>query len=131
MMKILFVCVENACRSQMAEGIFNHLVKGKHNAFSAGVSLAGRVNPLAIEVMGEIGIDVSNQKPKLIDIETVKDMDKAISMGCIDSCPAIKIDKNWEIEDPKDKGIEKFREVREIICQKVKDLIQRIENEDT
>lgn len=111
----------------MAESIFNHLSKGKHKAFSAGTSIAKEVNPLAIKVMEEIGIDISSQKPKLIDLKIIKDMDKIISMGCVDGCSAIKMDENWKIEDPKDKGIEKFREIREIIFQKVKDLIQRIE----
>jgi len=126
-MKILFVCVENACRSQIAEGIFNYSAKDKHKAFSAGISIAREANPLVIKVMEEIGIDISGQKPKLIDLEMVKDMDKVISMGCIDGCPTIRIDENWEIEDPKDKGIEKFRKIREIIYRKVKDLIQRLD----
>ena len=85
------------------------------------------MNPLAIKVMEEIGIDTSGQKPKLIDLEMAKDMDEVISMGCIDGCPTIRIDEDWKIEDPKDKGIEKFREIREKIAQKVKDLIQRLD----
>lgn len=125
--KILFVCLENACRSQMAEGIFNHLAKARHKAFSAGISLAKEISPLAIKVMQELGIDITQQKPKLLDLEMIKNMDMVISMGCIDNCPAVKIDENWGIEDPKDKGIEKFREVREIIYQRVKDLIQRLD----
>lgn len=137
-MKILFVCVENACRSQMAEGIFNHLAKGKlrktfgllrgkHKAFSAGTSIAKEVNPLAIKVMKEIGIDIHLKKPKLVNPQMVKQTDIVISMGCLDSCIPIKIDENWAIEDPKGREIGKFREIREIIFQKVKDLIQRIE----
>lgn len=126
-MKILFVCVENACRSQIAEGIFNHLAKDKHRAFSTGISLAKEVSPLAIKVMEEINIDISQQKPKLLDLKIVKDVDRVISMGCIDGCPQVKIDENWEIEDPRGKGIEKFREVKEIIYQRIKDLIQRLE----
>lgn len=128
-MKILFICVENACRSQMAEGVFNHLAKGEHEAFSAGISTAEEVNPLAVKVMEEIGIDISDQKPKLIDLEMVTDMDKVISMGCIDKCPSVKIDEDWEIKDPKGKGIEKFRQAREMIYQKVKESIQRLDNE--
>lgn len=126
-MKILFVCAENACRSQMAEGIFNHLAKGKHKAFSAGISLAKELNPLAIKVMKEIGADIIHQKPNLFDLEMINNVDMVISMGCIDSCPAVKIDENWRIEDPNNKGIEQFCEVREIIYQKIKDLIQRLE----
>ncbi len=126
-MKILFVCVENACRSQIAEGIFNHLAKGKHKAFSAGTSLAKGVNPLVIKVMEEIGIDITQQRPELLDLKMTKNMGMVISMGCIDSCPTVKINENWGIEDPKGKEIEKFREAREIIYQKVKDLIQGLD----
>lgn len=128
-MKILFVCVENACRSQMAEGIFNYLANGKHIAFSAGISLAKKVNPLAIKVMKEINIDISAQESKLIEFEMVRSVDKVISMGCMDRCPAVKIDEDWGIEDPKGKGIKKFRQIREIVYQRVKNLIQRLDNE--
>jgi arsenate reductase len=127
MKKILFICVENACRSQMAEGIFNHLAKGKHKAFSAGTSVAKDVNHLVIEVMKEIGIDILKNTPKVLTPEMTKNMDRSISMGCINGCPLVKIDEDWAIEDPKDKGIEKMREARKIIYQKVKDLIQRLE----
>lgn len=104
------------------------MTESKHKAFSAGISLANKVDPLAIEVMKEIGIDISGQEPKMINLRLAKDADKVISMGCIDGCPAIKIDEDWEMEDPKGKGIEKFRQVRDIIYQKVKDLIQRLDN---
>ena len=129
-MKILFLCVENTCRSQMAEGIFNHLAKGKHQAFSAGISLAEKINPLAIEVTKEIGIDILIQTPKLIDLKMLKGVNKVISMGCMDKCPLVKIDEDWGIEDPKGKGIEKFRQVREIIYRKVRELIQILDNEN-
>lgn len=126
-MKILFVCVENACRSQMAEGIFNYLAKNKHKAFSAGISIAKEVNPLAIEVLKEIGIDISRNKPKLIIPEVVKNMDKIISMGCIKGCPPVKIDQDWRIDDPKGGRIDKFRKVRKEIFEKVEKLIRGLE----
>lgn len=126
-MKILFVCVENACRSQMAEAIFNHLVKGKHRALSIGTSIAEEVNPSAIKVMKEIGIDISKNEPKLLNPEMVRSVDRIISMGCLNKCPLVKIDEDWKIENPKGKGMEKFREVRQIIYQEVKDLIQRLD----
>ncbi len=126
-MKILFVCVENACRSQMAEGIFNHLAEGRHKGFSIGTSIAEEVDPSAIKVMKEINIDISKNEPKSLIPEMVKNVDRIISMGCINGCPLVKIDEDWEIGNPKDGGIEKFREVREIIYQKVKDLIQRLD----
>ncbi len=126
-MKILFVCVENACRSQMAEAIFNHLVKGEHRAFSIGTSIAEEVNPLAIKVMKEMDIDISKNEPKLLNPEMVRNVDRIISMGCVNECPLVKIDEDWNIENPKDKGIEQFREVRETVYQKVKELIQRLD----
>lgn len=125
--KILFICVENACRSQMAEGIFNHLAKGKYKALSAGTSITKQIDPLAIRVMREIKIDIAGQKPKLLDAKNVKDADRVISMGCIDNCPLVKADEDWGIEGPKGMGIEKFRQVRETIYQRVKGLIQRLE----
>ncbi len=130
-MKILFVCVENACRSQMAEGIFNHLAKGGHLGVSGGISPDRKMNPLSITVLKEIDIDISHNKPKLISPDILKGVDKIISMGCIQGCSAVRIDEDWKIEDPKGKGkgkgIEKFREVRDAIYKKVKDLVERIE----
>jgi len=113
----------------MAEGIFNHLTKGRHKAFSAGISLAKEINPLAVEVMREIGVDISGQKPKMLDHKLAKEVDKVISMGCINGCPVIKIDEDWQIEDPKGKAIDKFRQVKDIIYSKVEELIQRLDNE--
>lgn len=128
-MKILFICVENACRSQMAGGIFNHLTRGRHKAFSSGISLAKEINPLAVGVMREIGIDISSQKPKMLDHKLAKEVDKVISMGCINECPGIKIDEDWRIGDPKGKAIDKFRQSRDAIYGKVEELIQRLDDE--
>ena len=125
MKRVLFVCVENACRSQMAEGFLNALAAGKATAKSAGGNPAERVNPLAVEVMSEVGIDISEQKPKPITAEMIKESDKVILMGCgRDACPiAPREVEDWGIEDPVEKGIEKFREVRDAIRGKTEKLL--------
>jgi len=87
MIKVLFVCVENSCRSQMAEAWFNMLAKGKAIASSAGTKPAKEVDLLAIKVMEEVGISMKNQKPKALTPEMVKNFDLIVTMGCIDTCP--------------------------------------------
>lgn len=131
-LKILFVCVENAGRSQMAEGFANHYGKGKLTASSAGVMLADRVNPLVIEVMKEKGIDISKNKPKLLTTEMAQEADKIITMGCsvekICPAPLLKNVVDWNLEDPKDKSIEKVRQIRDEIEKRVLKLISEIDN---
>ena len=129
MKRVLFVCVENACRSQMAEGFFNALAGGKAVAKSAGNMPADKVNPLAVQVMREDGINISKLKPKLITAEIVKEADKVVLMGCgRNACPIIpKEVVDWQIEDPVGKGIEKFREIRDLIREKVEDLLVELE----
>jgi len=128
--KILFVCVENAGRSQMAEAFANHYGKGKLMAFSAGVMLADRVNPLVVQVMKEKGIDISKNKPKLLTTKMAEEADRIITMGCSVEkfCPAplLKNVIDWELEDPKGKPIEKVREIRDEIEKKVLKLIAEI-----
>lgn len=131
MKNVLFVCVENSARSQMAEAFFNSLSKTS-KASSAGTRPAPNVNPTAIEVMREVGIDISRSKPKLLTLEMIKAADKVITMGCISGsiCPASIVEtEDWGIEDPSGKGIEKFREVRDIIKRKVKILLENLEPE--
>ncbi len=126
-MKVLFVCVENAGRSQMAEAFAKTYGKGKVEALSAGTMPAKEVNPVVVQVMLEKGIDLSANKPKLITNQMVQDADKIIVMGCSAEgfCPAPLLNKviDWEIEDPKDKPAEKVREIRDEIEKKVKMLI--------
>jgi len=128
MKKVLFVCVENACRSQIAEAFVNKLSSGKILAFSAGVKPAEHVNPKAVEVMREIGIDISEQKPKMLTREMIGQADKVITMGCgADVCPAPLVEsEDWGIEDPSGGSIEKFREVRNEIKRRVENLIKEI-----
>ncbi|MEC7544047.1 MAG: arsenate reductase ArsC [Candidatus Thermoplasmatota archaeon] len=115
-MKLLFVCVGNSCRSQMAEGIARSL---GHEAASAGTHPATLVSPNAVLVCAEIGIDISNQQPKSVDNFFADDWDAVISMGCGVSCPAMKIDEDWELDDPVGQSIEVFRETRDAIRDRI------------
>lgn len=130
MKKILFVCVENAGRSQMAEAFANLYGKGKVVASSGGVMLADKVNPVVVEVMKEKGIDISLNRPKLLTTSMAEEADKIITMGCsVDQiCPAplLKNVIDWKLEDPKGKPIEKVREIRDEIEAKVLKLIQEL-----
>jgi len=123
--RVLFVCVENACRSQMAEGFFKAMSREKAVAKSAGNAPAANINPVAIQVMKEVGIDISKHKPKPITAEMVKEADKVILMGCgRNACPIVpKEVVDWQIEDPVGKGIEKFREIRDLIRSEVEELL--------
>ena len=131
MKKVLFVCVENAGRSQMAEAIANKYGKDKFIASSAGNKPAEKVNPVVVDVMKELGIDISDNKPKLLTAKMALDVDLIVTMGCNDQgiCPGpfFKPTIDWKLEDPKGKPIEKVREIRDEIEQKVKRLIE--ENE--
>ncbi|HKZ62286.1 MAG TPA: arsenate reductase ArsC [Nitrososphaera sp.] len=128
---ILFVCVENAGRSQMAEGFFNRCALKGYRAVSAGTKPAGQINPLAAQAMKEIGIDISGQKSKIITDDMIRDSAKAVNMGCMDSsdCPLLFLNNpiDWGIEDPKGKAIEKVREIRDEIERRVKDLAENLE----
>lgn len=123
---ILFVCVQNAGRSQMAEGFFRKYTPEGFEPMSAGTRPTSQINPLAIEVMKEIGIDISKQKPKDLSEDMMRNSDKIINMGCMDKnfCPTLFIPKviDWGIEDPKDKPIEKVREIRDEIERRIKEL---------
>jgi len=130
MKRVLFVCVENAGRSQMAEAFANHYGEGKLVASSAGVMLADRVNPLVVEVMKEKEIDISMNKPKILTMKMAEDADLIITMGCsvekICPAPLLKNVIDWELEDPKGKPIEEVREIRDEIEAKVLKLIAEI-----
>jgi arsenate reductase len=127
--RILFVCVENARRSQMAEGFAEAFGEGKLEVYSAGSRPSFRVDPLVIEVMKEKGIDLSSKKPKgLSDLPPIE-MDYLITMGCEETCPAIPAKKviEWEIPDPKGKSLDTFRKIRDIIQERVSALLKEIE----
>jgi len=132
---VLFVCVENSGRSQMAEGLFRKYASRGYTALSAGTKPSGQINPLAIQVMKEYGIDISNQKPKIVTEDMIRNADLRVIMGCMDkeSCPTLFIHNliELDIEDPKDKPIEKLREIRDDIEQKVRQLAADLVKEDS
>ena len=127
MKKILFVCVENAGRSQMAEAFAKKYGRDKFIVSSAGNKPAEKVNPVVVEVMKEKGIDLSMNKPKLITAKMAMDADLIVTMGCNDQgiCPGpfFKPTVDWSLEDPKGKPVEKVREIRDEIERRVKQLI--------
>ena len=127
---ILFVCTENSARSQMAEAFFNHYNKNEGYAgISAGTSPVEGVKPLAIKAMKEKGIDMSGQKPKMLDSGMARTAERIFTMGCINGCPMTPPDKtvDWGLEDPAGKPIEKYREVRDEIERRVKKLVSEIQ----
>ena len=132
MKNVLFVCVENAGRSQMAEAFTNKYSEGKIKATSAGTRPANSVNTTVARVMLEKGIDISGNRPKLISKDATKDADIAVTMGCYEAegiCPApmLRDAVDWNIEDPKGKPIEDVRRIRDQIEKRVKELIDQIE----
>ena len=133
MKKVLFVCIENSCRSQMAEGFARHLGKGIIEAYSAGSKPSGEVNPIAIEVMKEKGIDISSYKSKGFYDLPVKDFDYSVTLGCKDICPFAPADTHieWDIPDPKGKDKEFFRKIASEIESKIMTLIEEIKNGKT
>ena len=130
--KILFVCVENAGRSQMAEGFFKKYAPKGWASLSAGSRPTPIINPVAVQAMKEVGIDISGQKPKELSDELIRASFLKVSMGCIDKteCPAVFVGKfqDWGIEDPKGKSIDKVREIRDEIEEKVKKLVANLES---
>jgi arsenate reductase (thioredoxin) len=129
---VLFVCVQNAGRSQMAEGFFKKYAPKEYEGISAGTMPVSEINPLAVEVMREVDIDISGQKSKEITEDMIRNSSKIVNMGCMDkvSCPTLFLQNllDWNIEDPKDKQIDKVREIRDEIEQRVKELVADIKN---
>lgn len=128
MKRVLFVCVENSCRSQIAEGFAKALGKDIVEAYSAGSKPSGKVNPMAIEVMREIDIDISGQKSKGFAELPIKNFDYVITLGCKDVCPFVSAKEHieWQISDPKGKDTKFFRNVRDAIKCKVEELVRII-----
>ena len=130
---ILFVCVENAGRSQMAEAFFKKYAKNQFNVISAGTSPSSHLNPVVVSVMNELGIDLENQKPQLLSSSMIENSNKTVNMGCMDkeSCPSlfVKDVDDWNIEDPKGKSIEDVRKIRDQIKNDVLNLLNSIESD--
>lgn len=127
---VLFVCVHNAGRSQMAAGYLNHLAGDRIQVLSAGTEPKDQINPVAIEAMAEEGIDIANNSPKVLTEEAVKDSDYVITMGCGDKCPFFpgKTYLDWPLKDPAGQSIEDVRPIRDEIRTKVENLIKEIDS---
>ena len=126
--RIVFVCVENARRSQMAEGFANAFGRERLEVYSAGSRPSSQIDPLVIEVMKEKGIDLSGTRPKgLNDLPSVE-LDYLVTMGCEETCPAVLAKKTieWEIPDPRGKPIDEIRGIRDMIEDKVKMLLKEV-----
>ena len=125
---VLFVCVHNAGRSQMAAGFMTHLGKGRVEVLSAGSAPKDSINPVAVEAMAEVGIDISNNSPKVLTPEAVQQSDAVITMGCGDACPFYpgKRYEDWVLEDPAGQGIESVRTIRDEIKVRVENLLAEL-----
>ena len=125
---VLFVCIHNAGRSQMAAGFLRSLGGGAIEVRSAGSAPGERVNPAAVEAMAEVGIDISDQTPKLLTQEAVEASDVVITMGCGDACPIFPgiSYRNWELDDPAGKGVDAVRPIRDEIKSRVEALIAEL-----
>ena len=126
--RVIFVCIENSNRSQMAEAFARIHGADKVEAFSAGSRPSGRVNPKAVEAMKEAGYDLTTHASKGLDDFNGQEFDAAVTMGCGDECPLIlaKQRLDWKIPDPREMALERFREVRDLIEAKVKELLQTL-----
>ena len=125
---VLFVCVHNAGRSQMAAGWLRHLAGDSVEVRSAGSLPGDQVNPAAVQAMGEVGIDISGRQPTLLTTDAVEASDVVITMGCGDACPVLpgKRYLDWALEDPAGKGVEAVRPIRDEIETRVRRLLQEL-----
>ena len=126
---VMFVCVHNAGRSQMAQGFLQHLAGDRVEVRSSGTMPADQVNPSAVEAMNELGIDISLAKPKVLTDEDVRASDYVITMGCGDACPFYPGKKylDWKLDDPAGKGVEAVRPIRDQIKKLVEQLVAEID----
>jgi arsenate reductase (thioredoxin) len=127
---ILFVCVENAGRSQMAEGFFRKYATEEYEPISAGTKPTSQINPIVVQAMDEVGVDIKQQRPKDITEDMMRNSTKIVNMGCTDKsfCPTLFIPNliDWELEDPKGKSIEEVRKIRDDIELRVKQLVTNL-----
>jgi arsenate reductase (thioredoxin) len=129
MATVLFVCLHNAGRSQMSQALFERAVGGRHRTLSAGTTPADRVHPEVVEVMAELGIDVSGRTPRLLTRDLAEQADVVVTMGCGDECPYIpgKRYLDWDLEDPKGRTVEEVRATRDEIERRVEALIAELD----
>jgi arsenate reductase len=125
---VLFVCVHNAGRSQMAAAFLTHLSQGRVEVRSAGSAPADQVNPAAVQAMAEVGIDIAAQQPKILTDQAVRASDVVITMGCGDTCPFYpgKRYEDWVLEDPAGQGVESVRPIRDEIRRRIEALLAQL-----
>jgi protein-tyrosine-phosphatase len=126
---VLFVCVHNAGRSQMAAGYLTALAGDRVEVLSAGSEPKDQVNPVAVAAMAEEGIDISRNEPKILTVDAVKESDVVVTMGCGDACPIFpgKRYEDWELDDPAGRAIEAVRPIRDEIRRRVEQLISELD----
>ena len=126
--EVLFVCVHNAGRSQMAAALLDDLAKGRVVVRSAGSAPADEIDPAVIEVMGELGLDLSKEFPKPLSTEAVKDSDVVVTMGCGDACPVFpgKRYLDWDLRDPSGRSVDEVRAIRDEIDVRVRGLLAEL-----
>ncbi len=132
MANALFVCLHNAGRSQMSRALFERAAAGRHGAEAAGTQPAARLHPAVVAAMAEIGIDLSDRRPRLLDREMAERADVVVTMGCGDECPYIpgKRYVDWDLEDPEEMPIERVRELRDDIAARVEALVAELDAAD-
>ena len=125
---VLFVCVHNAGRSQIAAGFLTALSNGAVDVRSAGSMPGDQINPVAVEAMAEVGIDIASEQPKVLTDQAVQDSDVVITMGCGDACPFYpgKRYEDWELDDPAGQDLETVRRIRDEIKRRVEELIRSL-----
>ena len=123
--EVLFVCVHNAGRSQMAAGLLTRKAGDRVRVLSAGSEPADQLNPAVIEAMNEVGIDISAERPKKLETEMVRESDVVITMGCGDACPIFpgKRYEDWDLEDPSGKDLDTVRRIRDEIAERIDGLV--------
>jgi protein-tyrosine-phosphatase len=125
----LFVCLHNAGRSQMSQALFERAAEGRHRALSAGTTPGERVHPEVVEVMRELGIDLSDREPRALTRELAEEADVVVTMGCGDECPYIpgKRYLDWDLEDPKGRPVEEVRATRDEIERRVNAVVAELD----
>ena len=131
MTHVLFVCKQNAGRSQMSQVLFERAAQGRHTAASAGTIPADRVHPEVVAAMSELGVDLSDRIPRALDRELAEQADVVVTMGCGDECPYIPGSRyvDWDLEDPKGLPIDEVRQIRDDIDSRVRELAAELDGE--
>lgn len=125
---VLFVCVHNAGRSQMAAALLTHMSEGRIEVRSAGTAPAAELNPVAVAAMAELGIDITTETPKALTADTVQTSDVVITMGCGDTCPYFPgvSYRDWKLDDPAGQPLEAVRPIRDAIAGRVRELVDEL-----